>query len=113
MLHLGLTVRGESHLVLCHHFLITALDLCLLLLPLGDSLLHIFVHLLSLELNLAIHFIETDASEVHLDELLLAQLDPVVHRGLIKARERDVSDLLHREHAWLLEPLTLQLLRVP
>ena len=63
------------------------------------------MHLLSFLLQLLVDFIESDASLVNLLVALFAHGDSIVQCRLVQAGKEYVSDLVHCEHARLLESL--------
>jgi len=112
VLHDCLTVRPQAHLVLQHCLLVLALHASELFLEFTYAVVDVFVHALRLVLQLLVNLIKPDGILMNADNFLLIDAYSLCERRLVHDSEGDVPDLLHREHARLLEAIALQIVRI-
>ena len=105
MLYQCFTICIETHLVFCHYLLVLSLQNRKLLLPLCHAIRYCLVHFGSLKSNLLVDFVKSEAGVVNFYRLFLSERHTVDQGGLVQDSERDVTNLLHSEHARLLESL--------
>ena len=112
VLHNGLAVGAQAHLVLQHGLFVVALGGGMGISELLELVFELIMHRVVLILQLLVNLVQADRIQMDIDEFLLVDAHSLVEGGLVDAGKRHVSDLLHGEHARLLEAILLHVVAV-
>lgn len=112
VLHNGLTVGAKAHFVFQHGLFVVTLSCGVIISELLKRVFELVVHRVVLILQLLVDLVEADRIQVNIHEFLLANSNSLVESRLVDASIGHVSNLLHREHAGLLETFLLHVVAV-
>ena len=112
VLHNSLAVGAKAHFVFQHGLFVVALGGGMGISELLELVFELIMHRVVLILQLFVDLIEADRIQVNIHEFLLANSDSLVESRLVDAGIGHVSNLLHREHAGLLETILLHIVAV-